>query len=134
MPGWNVHLRLEIIFQLLVFHIADYADDLARDRFAVKLHLLAHTDGDALAQRIFIGPEAFGGRFVDDHNAGMVHVVSVCEVAAGEQSDSHRCEVTGCDLMSVGARFVSGLARTPIYAERAGAARTTERQTGDETG
>ena len=63
----------------------------------------------------------------------MFNVVGVCEVAAREQGNSHRREIARRDLMSIGARFVSWFIRASIDDERACAARTAERQAGDET-
>src|SRR5262249_9988721 len=101
---------------------------------AVKLDLLPNANRDALAERVFIRPETFGGGFVDDHHARMRHVIRFREIAARSQRNAHHREITGRDLVSVGAWAVYWRSRTIIKAERTRAARTAEWQAGPESG
>src|SRR5262245_43252717 len=134
MPRGDVHFGLEFIFQFFVFDGADNADDFTRDCLTIELDLLPHANRNALAERVFIRPETFGGGFMNNHHARMRYVVGVREIAARPQRNAPHREIAGRDLVSAGARTVYFRSPVIINAERTIAARAAERQGGTESG
>ena len=82
----NIRVFILISDQCAVLHIADDADDLIPDRFAV----LVITDGDALAYGVFVRPITPRHGFADDHHRRGLPVILRREVAPFDERDAER--------------------------------------------
>src|SRR5262249_8504214 len=116
-----------------MLNVPDQPDNFTRDGMTVKLDLLSHATGEALADRVFVRPVMFGGGFIDDYNAFMRYIVCIREVTAGSERNPHHSEISGRNLMLVCQRAVLLLRRAIIDTEGTCAPRTAERQTGSES-
>src|SRR5215510_2249051 len=69
-----------------MLHVADNADDLT-------IKQRAHSDVEALADRVFAGEEPFRHRLIDNNHARRIFRIALGEKAASEQRNAHRFEI-----------------------------------------
>src|SRR6266542_144699 len=85
----SLHDALPICIQPSVLHITNDADDCAGEVVDAESH--------PFADRVFIGKEAAGHRFVDYENGWRVWPVALTERASSDERDSQRIEIVRSD-------------------------------------
>ena len=87
------HQRTGIAAESAIVGVGDHADNLPRGLFKLRPHRMP--DHDLLADRIFLGEELLGQRFVDEGDTRRSGRVLIGEFAAAQDGDSEQLVVVG---------------------------------------
>src|SRR5215472_5939694 len=94
-------------------HVPHNAYDFSRNLFAV----FADARDDMAANRIFIGKEASGERFVDHDHARRLHIIALHEIPSTQNRNSDSAEVSRAGKANVGKRLVGSRNRMALNLE-----------------
>src|SRR5262245_4029545 len=86
---WPINGRLDFAVKVGGFDVSHDADNLIPGFHPVEF--------DAAAQRVFVGPETPGHRFIDDGHSVRLDNLTFCEISAHQNRDTHRLEEVGVD-------------------------------------